>query len=369
MTLLNGKEFNNNAESADGPAGIVHVGIVGAAGYTGAELALLCANHPSFKLVAISSTSQAGTSLGEVYPRIVGTPADLVLVDTQDMYSLDLDLVFLAVPHTASAPIAARFLELNTRVVDLAADFRLTDVDSFNMHYSTNHPHPELIEQAVYGLPEINRADIAGATLLANPGCYPTATLLAALPVVGLGGLAADTIIVSATSGVSGMGRALKQAASFCVADGSYGAYKPLSHQHAPEIAQVLTSSSGKDISVAFVPHLAPYKRGILADVFVTFEDPADADIENLIKLYKTAYEGEPFVQVLDGGQMPNVSSVARTNHAQIGISADPATGVAVVSCAIDNLAKGAASQALQNANIMFGVEETAGLITMGSVI
>lgn len=367
--LQNITELQSNNEPHQGQQPCVRVGIVGAGGYTGAELALLCAQHPTFELIAVSSTSQAGVSLGEIYPRIKYTAADLILVTTQEMYALDLDAVFLAVPHTASADIAARFLELKTRVVDLAADFRLDDITSFNSSYNTTHPHPELLAQAVYGLPEINRAKIESTNLLANPGCYPTATLLASLPLMTAKPLAADTVIVSATSGVSGMGRSLSQSASFCVADESYGAYKPLAHQHAPEIAQELTKAAGRAISVAFVPHLAPFKRGILADVFVTFENPADADTEKLTELYLSTYKDEPFVHVLPAGQMPNVSQVCATNLAVIGISGDPTTGVAVISCAIDNLSKGAASQAVQNANIMFGLDETAGLTAIGSVI
>lgn len=347
----------------------VRVGIVGASGYTGVELALLVANHPHLELVAVSSTSQASTSLGSLYPRIQGTPADLTLISTQEMYSLDLDVVFLAVPHTTSAEIAAHFLELNTKVIDLAADFRLEDIAIFNGFYSTSHPLPHLVAQAVYGLPEINRTQIATTKLVANPGCYPTATLLAALPIVKMKQFSASSIVVSATSGVSGMGRSSKDAASFCVADEAFGAYKPLVHQHAPEIAQELTRAAGRTISVAFVPHVGPFKRGILTDVFVTFYNPQDADPAKLKALYTDAYQNEPFVQILDLGQMPNVSQVTATNNAVIGISGDIHSGVAVISCAIDNLSKGAASQAVQNLNIMFGLDETAGLITMGSVI
>ena len=338
---------------------MISAAIIGAAGYAGAELTRLLIGHPGFELVAVTSERDEGRLVRELYPALQMCGLAYTSHDL-DAVADAADVVFAAVPHTASMAVAPALLERGRTVIDASADFRLRDAEAFEAWYQAPHTAPELLPEAVYGLPELWRERIVAARLVACPGCYPTATLLAAAPAVRAGMVVSGRVIVDAISGVSGAGRSLSEGAHFVNATESVSAYKVGTHRHTPEIAQALGDLGLSDPAVVFTPHLAPLDRGLLSTVYLQV-DPL-VSLAEVHALYRTAYEGEPFVTVCDQGAQPATGHVRGSNRAHIGIALDAASHTLITTCAIDNLVKGTAGQAIQCANIALGYDETAGL-------
>lgn len=343
----------------------ISAGIVGAAGFAGVELVRLVMRHPEFELKAITSNELEGKPLAEEYPGFAGC-TDLVFLAHDDAALSACDVVFLAVPHTAALAIAPRLLEAGSTVIDLSADFRLKDPAVYERWYSTVHTEPRLLEKAAFGLPELFRSDlerVARDRAAGNPvlvgcaGCYPTATSLAAAPAVRGGLMRTDSIaVVDAVSGVTGAGKKPTSRTHFCLANENLEAYGVTTHRHTPEIEQIL----GLPDRVVFTPHLAPLNRGLLSTVTLPLASSMDAS--SVEKVYVDFYAESPFVTVLRRGTMPRTASVVGTNRAHIGIAVDERTSMLVAVCAIDNVCKGAAGQAVQCANIVFGMPESCGL-------
>ncbi len=327
------------------------VSVLGAAGFTGALAARLLHRHPDFELTAVTARSDVGRSLEDLYPhhRVPLTLEELDL----DRHA-EVDGAIVAYPHGAAAPLVAELRRRGVRVVDLSADFRLRDPHVYE-HWYKQHAAPELLAEAVYGLPERYRDEIGEANLVANPGCYPTATLLALAPLARAGAI--DDIVIDAKSGVSGAGRAATDKTHFVTVDENVNAYGVPRHRHTPEIEQEL-AALGADLPVTFTPHLVPLDQGELVSCYVTLADGADA--LELEQLYAHAYRDEPFVELAD--RPPGVRDVRETNFCRISVHHDGRTGRAIVFAAIDNLWKGAASQAVQNLNLMFGFDERDGI-------
>ncbi|MGH2759358.1 MAG: N-acetyl-gamma-glutamyl-phosphate reductase [Actinomycetota bacterium] len=337
------------------------VGVLGASGYSGAELLRYLGSHPSFEVVWATAKQNAGRTVGDVFGQLVGF-ADLILAPTDVGEAPELDLAFLALPHGEAAATGRALVGKGTRVVDLSADWRLGDPRAYDEWYGWAHPAPSELGNWVYGLPELHRDRIAGAHATANPGCYPTAAILALAPALQAGALDPGGIVIDAASGVSGAGRKVTEDYLFSELDASYAAYRVGCHQHTPEIEQELSSSAGTDISVTFVPHLVPMARGLLATCYARM----NADVDAVRNALATAYKEEPFVHVLPAGRQPATKQVSGSNHVLIAVEADERTATAVITCAIDNLGKGAAGQAVQNANLMLGLDERAGLAATG---
>ena len=348
------------------------VGVVGAAGYAGAELTRLLLEHPEFELVAITSNADAGQPLAAVYPSFAGV-SDLTFTTHDDPVLSTCDAVFLAVPHTAAMAVVPGLLAAGVSVFDLSADYRLSDPAVFEAWYNAEHTSPELLKTRAFGLPELFPDDLAAAaakhaageaTLVACAGCYPTATSLAAAPAVRAGWVAErGPVVVDAISGVTGAGKSCNARTHFCSADENVEAYGVCKHRHTPEIEQIL----GLTDRVVFTPHLAPLKRGLLSTVTLPLALAAleSLTVEDAVAHYKKFYEGRAFVRVLDAGQQPKTASVVGSNAAQVGLALNKRAGVLVATGAIDNLCKGAAGQAIQCANIVFGFEERRGLPTL----
>jgi N-acetyl-gamma-glutamyl-phosphate reductase len=322
--------------------------VAGASGYTGALAARLLWRHPDFELVAVTSRSDAGRRLDDLYPHH-RVPLVLDALDVDALGTIDAAIV--AYPHGASAGVVAQLRERGVKVVDLSADFRLRDLAEYERWY-VEHPHPELLEEAVYGLPERYRDALRDAELVANPGCYPTATILALAP---LAPHLAD-VVVDAKSGVSGAGRTATDTTHFVSADENVTPYGVGRHRHMPEIDQELAAAGADGLTVTFTPHLLPLDQGELVSCYATLREPL-ADVR---VLFEEAYADEPFIELAD--RPPGVRDVRDTNVCRIAVHADERTGKVLVFAAIDNLWKGAASQAVQNLNLMFGLDEAAGL-------
>lgn len=344
----------------------VKVGVVGAAGYAGVELVRLLAVHPEFELAVITSNEDAGRALSSVYPAFEGV-SDLAFSRHDAPELMECDAVFLAVPHTAAMAQVPALLERGISVFDLSADYRLSDKDVFEKWYNAAHTSSELLETRAFGLPEIFSQDLASAAekhaagepaLVACAGCYPTATSIAAFPAVDSGWVD-GTVVVDAISGVTGAGKKPTARTHFCGADENLEAYGVATHRHTPEIEQIL----GLPGKVVFTPHLAPLSRGLLSTVNLPLADSArDLAAEDVVERYRSFYEGRPFVRVLPAGSMPKTSSVVGTCACQVGLAVNREAGMLVAVGAIDNLCKGAAGQAVQCANLVFGYPETLGL-------
>jgi len=335
------------------------VGIVGASGYTGAELLRLLSTHPDFDVAAVTAHTQAGRMVGAHTPSLAAAYPGLAY-DEYDPARLDgLDLVFCALPHGESQQVVPGLLGRVGVVVDLAADFRLRDAALYPRWYGEEHGAPEVLAQAVFGLPELFRPDLAGATLVAVAGCYPTTAGLALAPMLRAGLVEPAGIVVDAASGVSGAGRGLKDTLHFGTVDEDFTAYGLLTHRHTPEIEQIIGAE------VLFTPHLAPMVRGILATCYArpTAGHPAPSTEEVMAVLHE-AYDDEPFVVVTD--DPPSTKATAGSNTAHVTARSDPRTGWVVVLCALDNLVKGASGQAVQCANAALGLPETTGLPIAG---
>ena len=330
---------------------MARVGVLGASGYAGALAAQLVHRHPFFQLAYATSRSEVGLMLDQVHPR---TRVPLELEEYDAAQHAQVDAALVAYPHAAAAPVVAELRAAGVRVVDFSADFRLRDQDVYEQWYGA-HQAPDLLGQAVYGLPELYRDEIRDAGLVANPGCYPTAALLALAP-LARAGLIADAVI-DAKSGVSGAGRGASHGTHFITANENLNPYKVEGHRHRPEIEQEL-AALGADVKVTFVPHLAPLSQGELDSCYVTPTRKVD-DLE-LHSLYADAYDNEPWVEVRAGA--PGVLDVRDTNFCRMSVHHDSHTGRVLVFSALDNLWKGAASQAVQNLNLMFGRDESEGL-------
>jgi N-acetyl-gamma-glutamyl-phosphate reductase len=344
---------------------MLDVGIIGASGFTGAELLRLCAGHPDLDVVFASGDSQAGTKIAELYPSLAVAYGDRCF-DRYTPEAIDgLDLVFLGLPHGASQSIVPEIQTRATYLVDLAADFRLDDPALYPTWYGEEHAQPALLDDFVYGLPELFRAELQGATNVATPGCYPTAASLALAPLVRAEAIDTTGIIVDAASGVSGAGRPPKPNTTFCTVDEDFTAYGLLNHRHTPEMEQNLARVGGLapgDVTVLFTPHLAPMNRGILATCYARPTTPSST--AELLELYRVAYAGEPFVVVIDGS--PSTKATLGSNAVHVTVRYDDRTDLVVAICAIDNLTKGASGGAVQCANIIAGLDETAGLTSVG---
>ena len=346
------------------------VGIIGAAGFAGAELVRLVLQHPEFELAVITSNADAGTSLADVYPAFAGA-SDLVFTTHDDPAVKSCDLAFLAVPHTAAMAQVPALLDAGVTVVDLSADYRLADKDVYEQWYGAKHTSPELLATRSFGLPELFGEDIDRAhelyaagkpALVACAGCYPTATSIASAPAIRAG-WTQGLVIVDAKSGVTGAGKGCNAKTHFCNADEDVQAYNVGKHRHTPEIEQIL----GKPGEVVFTPHLVPQRRGILSTVYLQLTpEAAPMSVEEMVDYYADFYAGRPFAQVLPAGKLPRTSSVTGTNVCQVGLAKNERTNTLVAIGAIDNLCKGAAGQAVQCANLVFGLAEDTGLARVG---
>jgi N-acetyl-gamma-glutamyl-phosphate reductase len=339
---------------------MLKVAVVGATGYTGEELVKLLACHPKVKVVSLTAKIDRPEKIQVLYPSLVGKIDMMCELPNEEKVAALADFIFLALPHRVSMEVAPKFLKKKKRVIDLSADYRLPK-DVYARWYGTTHKDAAGLKMAVYGLPEVNREKIKTAVLIANPGCYPTSITLGLMPL--LKGSLIDTsyVIADSKSGVTGAGRRADVALSFGEVNESLKAYKVNEHQHSPEIIQELSKIAKKEVNLIFVPHLVPLSRGILSTIYTRTKKKADTAA--IVNLYKRHYSKEPFVRVLDEGQLPQLKDVRGTNYCHIGIKADPNKGMCVIVSVIDNLTKGAAGQAIQNMNIMCGFNEKEGLL------
>lgn len=336
------------------------VGIIGATGYTGQELMRLLKQHPEADVVYLGSSSNSGVNYEELFPQF--TDLNTGLLQGEDVP--DLDVLFCALPHGLTAGRTEEWLERGIKVIDLGADFRLKDASVYEAWYKVSHPAKHLIVEAVYGLPELYRDAIKGKSLVANPGCYPTATLLALSPLLNKGLIKKDGLIIDAKSGVSGAGRSASLGNLFSEVNENFKAYGVASHRHTPEIEQQLSLAAGADLLVNFTPHLVPMIRGILATIYA--EAAPGVTEADLKACWHNQYAGEEFVHVLPEGIWPQTKLASGSNHAFLQLKVDSRTGRIIIVSAIDNLLKGASGQAVQNMNILFGLPENTGLGARG---
>ena len=338
---------------------MIKVGVVGGTGYTGVELLRLLARHPGVELTAITSRGEAGMAVSDMFPSL-RRRVNLKFVTPQDAALENCDAVFFATPNGIAMKQAAELVAAGVRVIDLAADFRIRDIAEWQKWYGMEHAAPALVAEAVYGLPEVNREQIRGARVLANPGCYPTAVQLGFLPLIEAGLVDIEHLIADAKSGVSGAGRKAEVHTLFPEAADSFKAYGVSGHRHLPEIRQGLSVAAGQQVGLTFVPHLTPMIRGIHATLYGRLKPGVDAS--DLQGLYEKRYASEAFVDVMPAGSHPETRSVRASNLCRIAVHRPQGGDTVVVLSVIDNLVKGAAGQAIQNLNIMFGFDEEAGL-------
>ena len=338
---------------------MIHAGIIGATGYAGEELLRLLLNHKDVKIKKLASQSYAGSEMADLYGSYLGfSPLPLEELDPEN-FCQGLDVVFTGLPHSVSLEVVPQLLQAGVRVIDLSGDFRYDDAETYETWYGIHHDQPDLLAEAVYGLPEFYRSRIAAARLIGNPGCYTTASILGLYPALKAGLLETDSIVIDAKSGVSGAGRSAKLNYSFCECQESLKAYGVATHRHTSEIEQELSKAAGVPILLEFTPHLLPVKRGILATLHAKLKPGVTQ--EDIDAAYQAAYQDAPFTFYL-GNSLPELKYVVGSNNCFIGCKVDSRLGRLVgVSC-IDNLIKGAAGQAIQNMNLLFGLEETAGL-------
>jgi N-acetyl-gamma-glutamyl-phosphate reductase len=342
----------------------LRLGVLGASGFAGGELVRLLSGHPRAEIAYVGARDSAGRRLSEVHPHLAAAPGDPILEPLDPRRIVErVDLALCALPHGASAAIASELLDGGVRVVDLAGDFRL-DAEAYPEWYGFEHPAPAWLEKAVYGLPELFAAQIAGATLVANPGCYPTPVALGAAPLVEAGLIDPAAIVVDGKTGLSGAGRGPKDATTFAATEDSVRPYRFPGHQHTPEMERSIALATGQVPSVSFVPHLVPTVRGVLTTCYARLR--AEASTEALTEVLASRYADAPFVRVLPPGGMVDCKRVRGTNVAELQAVADPRTSTAVVVGAVDNLVKGAAGQAIQNMNLMAGFGEAEGLPVLG---
>jgi len=341
---------------------IIKAGLVGVTGYTGMELVRLMTHHSSIELVRVTSRSEAGKKLVDIYPFLNRLPlGELVITQPEpaDLAS-ECDVVFLAVPHKTAMEIAAKLLDEGVKVVDLSADFRINDKATYEEWYAVEHTQPELLAESVYGLPELYLDEIMGARLIANPGCYPTANILGLAPALDAKLIETENIVIDAKSGASGAGRGKNVGTLFCEVHDSFRAYSLPSHRHTPEIEQEISKIAGTDITVSFNPHLLPIDRGIFATIYTKLT--SEMSLEDVHTVYTDFYADKPLVRVLPVGQLPETRFVKGTVFCDIGLVVDPRTGRLIILSTIDNLCRGASGQALMNANLICGLDIDDGL-------
>ena len=339
----------------------IRVGIIGATGYTGEELVRILSVHPQVDIGYVSGKEDREVKIQDIFPYLkLRLDLECKAFSFEEAVEKS-DLVFLSLPHTVSMQFAPLFLKAKKKVVDVSADYRLKDVAVYEKFYKVGHKDTANLKQAIYGLPEINREKIKSAQLVANPGCYPTGAILGLLPGVKQDVFRLDSIQIDAKSGVTGAGRKADKSLNFSEVNESFKAYKLFEHQHVPEIDQELSKIAKKTVGVVFVPHLLPVNRGILSTIYVKLRSKTSA--QELGALYQKFYAKEPFVKVYPGGALPELKHVTGTNFCNIGLRVHEEKELAVIVVAIDNLGKGAASQAVQNMNLMCGFDEKEGLI------
>ena len=343
------------------------VAIVGASGYSGEELVRLLLSHPHAELAAVTSRQYAGQTVAQVFPKFAHHPRAKTLRFSEpkaELLAKQAQIVFLALPHGVAAEFAVPLLQLGCQVIDLSADFRVKSAAVYKDFYAHDHPAPELLAQAVYGLPEVYREQIRQASLIASPGCYPTSILLPTLPLLKAGLIQPASIIADSLSGVSGAGRKAELDYLFVECNESVRPYGIPKHRHLSEIEQELSIAADTQITIQFTPHLIPVNRGILTTLYLTPTDNNAASlVSRLTACYQAAYANEPFVRLLEGKALPDIKNVVGTNVIEIAWRHDPRTGRLIVMSAEDNLVKGAGGQAVQSMNLMCGFPETAGLI------
>lgn len=336
------------------------VGILGATGYTGQELLRILNNHPEVEVAYIGSSTSAGKEIAEIYPHLRDS-SELILENEEVP---DVDLLFMALPHGIAAAKAAELLARGIKIIDLGADFRLLQPEVYEEWYKLKHPNPQILNEAVYGLPELYRREIKGRNLIANPGCYPTASLLSLVPLLQAGLVQKEGIVIDAKSGVSGAGRGMNEAVHYAEVNENFKAYGVGEHRHTPEIEQQLGLAAGSSVIINFTPHLVPMTRGILVTIYANVK--GEISEKELRSCWEDSYAREPFIHLLPEGIWPQTKYCYGSNHAFLQLKYDPRTEKAVLVGVIDNLVKGASGQAIQNMNIMFGLPETTGIETTG---
>ena len=348
------------------------VAIVGASGYSGEILVQLLLNHPHAELVAVTSRQNAGQTLAQVFPKFASHPKSKTLRFTEpnvEVLARTAEVIFLALPHGVAAEFAVPLIKAGRVVIDLSADFRLRSAEVYKEFYAHDHPAPELLSTAVYGLPEIYREQIKKSLLIASPGCYPTSILLPTLPLLKAGLIKPTGIIADSLSGVSGAGRKADVDYLFCECNESVRPYGVPKHRHLSEIEEQLSLAASTPVTIQFTPHLIPVNRGILTTLYLApsehFQDAAGADAfgQKIAACYQQAYANEPFVRLLEGKALPDTKNVVGTNVCEIAWRVDPRTGRLIVMSAEDNIVKGASGQAVQSLNLLCGWPETAGLV------
>ncbi|GAQ95711.1 N-acetyl-gamma-glutamyl-phosphate reductase [Thermodesulfovibrio aggregans] len=339
---------------------MLRVFICGGSGYTGSELLRILALHDEIEIVGVTSEKSAGLSVSELFPAFF-IYRELKFENLQIEKIKDrADVYFLALPHGKSQQVAAELIQAGKRVIDLSADFRIKDSQIYTLWYKTEHAFPHLLKEAVYGLPEIYREKIKNARLIANPGCYPTSVILPLYPFLKKGLIEGDTIVVDSKSGTSGAGRKAEVSLSYCEVNEDFRAYNVAKHRHTPEIEQELSYASERNIIIDFTTHLLPLNRGILSTIYGKLNK--NITTKEALEILEEAYHSEPFVKIMPEGQVPAIKYVRGTNYCYIGATVNQRTGRIILISAIDNLVKGASGQAVQNMNIMFGIEETKAL-------
>jgi N-acetyl-gamma-glutamyl-phosphate reductase len=341
---------------------MLRIAIVGGSGYTGIELLRILKFHPQANVVAVTSRKYAGHPVEEVFPSLHGYDGLLFTEPDVTYLSKSAEWIFTAVPHKAAMSVVPQFLDAGLRVIDLSADFRLRDRQTYETWYQI-HTAPEQLDKAVYGLSEIYRKDIAFAQLVANPGCYPTSVILPLVPLLHSGIISSQGIIADSKSGASGAGRSLSLGTLYCEVNEGLNAYKVAEHRHMPEIEQELSVAAGKPVAMTFIPHLIPVSRGILTTTYAQLTE--EISTGKVLVTIKEFYKDSPFVRVLPEGTFPNISYVRGSNFCDIGAKVDRHTNTLILISAIDNLVKGASGQAVQNLNIMAGLDESLGLDTI----
>ncbi|WP_010245933.1 N-acetyl-gamma-glutamyl-phosphate reductase [Acetivibrio cellulolyticus] len=343
---------------------MINVGIIGATGYVGIEIVRLLQNHPEINISTVISQSFVGKKISDVYPNLRNV-FDMECEELDiDKISEKADIFITALPHGVSQDVIPKLIEKGKRIVDHSGDFRYKDVEVYEKWYNTKHGMPELLDVAVYGLPELHREAIKTAKIIGNPGCYPTCSILGIAPLLSNKLIETKNIIIDAASGVTGAGRSTELANQFCECTESFKAYKVSTHRHTSEIEQELSLLAGEEIMISFTPHLAPMKRGMLSTIYANLS--CDKSASELIDLYKEFYKDEFFVRILDEGNLPETKHVAGSNYIDIGIVVDKRLNRVIILSAVDNLGKGAAGQAVQDLNIMCGFPEHTGLSNPG---
>lgn len=339
---------------------MIKVGIIGATGYAGGELARILMGHKDAKIVWYGSRSYIDKKYADVYQNMFQIVDAKCLDDNMEELAKKADVIFTATPQGFCASVISEAILADTKIVDLSADFRIKDVDTYEKWYGIQHKSPQFIEGAVYGLCEINREDVKGARLVANPGCYTTCSILTAYPLAKEGLIDMNTLIIDAKSGTSGAGRGAKVGNLYCEVNENIKAYGVASHRHTPEIEEQLGYAAKEDVRISFTPHLVPMNRGILATEYATLTK--QTTYEEVKAVYEKYYKEEKFIRVLDEGICPETKWVEGSNYVDINFKIDPRTNRIIMMGAIDNLVKGAAGQAVQNMNLMFGLPESEGL-------